>query len=244
MVFGICSGAKRRGVVLQATEGGSFSVGNRKFKIEASGTPPPLVPAVPAEGTPVAMPAQIPTERIPRRSPLRLSLLAPATDKMVVSRSALIGLCLTAFAGGVVITLAVDRVHASASEAFTHAPDPVLLSTTPIPEPARPAPAAVTPSVALTPPVTTAPAPAAADPVVVQLPRETEKPQALAPPVARPVRQLAAAPVHPTAPRATAVQKKAAAPKESAPTEAAPDEEPADSALPAPVKKKWLDPFE
>lgn len=235
--------------MLQASEGGSFSVGNRKLKVKQSVTPPPapLVSATPGEGIPAAMPANVPTERIarvPRVSPLRLSLLAPATDKMVVSRSVLIGLCLTTFAGGVVITLAVDRMHARASEAFTHAPDPVLLSTTPIPEPARPAPAAVTPSVALTPPVTAAPAPAAADPVVVQLPRETEKPQALAPPVARPVRQLAAAPVHPTAPRATAVQKKAAAPKESAPTEAAPDEEPADSALPAPVKKKWLDPFE
>jgi fused signal recognition particle receptor len=237
MVFGICSGAKRRGVVLQATEGGSFSVGNRKFKIEASGTPPPLVPAVPAEGTPVAMPAQIPTERIPRRSPLRLSLLAPATDKMVVSRSALIGLCLTAFAGGVVITLAVDRVHASASEAFTHAPDPVLLQPTPIPEPApRDVPAP-------TPPATAARALPAADPVVVQLPRDTEKPFPTAPTAPRPMRQVAAAPVHASAARSSASQKKTAALPESAPTEAAPDDQSTDSALPTPIKKKWVDPF-
>lgn len=246
--------------MLQASEGGSFSVGNRKFKIKQSVTPPPapLVSATPVEGIPAAMPANMPTERIPRGSrvsrvsPLRLSLLAPATDKMVVSRSALIGLCLTTFAGGVVITLAVDRMHARASEAFSHAPDPVLLPTTPIPEPAPAAPVAATPPpVAATPPpvaaapVAVAPAAAAADAVVVQLPRETEKPLPTpAPPVAHPARQLAAASVHPNAPRATAAQKKPAAPRESAPTEAAPDDEPADSALPAPVKKRWLDPFE
>lgn len=226
--------------MLQATEGGSFSVGNRKVKIKANETPPPapLVSAARVEGIPAAMPAHVPTERIPRRSPLRLSLLAPATDKMVVSRSALIGLCLTAFAGGVVITLAVDRVHARANEAFTHAPDPVLLQTTPLPEPAPPAAAAPAP------PATAVRTMPAADPVVVQLPREAEKPFRLAAPAPRPARQVAVAPVHAGAARPSASQKKTAALPESAPTEAAPDDKSTDSALPAPVKKRWVDPFE
>jgi translation initiation factor IF-2 len=144
--------------VLQASEGGSFSVGNRKFKIKASVTPPPLAtpPAAPSlaaaasvEGVPATMLPNTPTDRIPiserisRVSPVRLSMLAPATDKMVVSKSALVGFCLTSFAAGIVMTLAVDRVHARASEAppVPRDPEPVVLKTTPIEAP-TPAPAA------------------------------------------------------------------------------------------------------
>ncbi|HLK89316.1 MAG TPA: hypothetical protein VKZ18_05455 [Polyangia bacterium] len=247
--------------MLQASEGGSFSVGKRKFKIKASVTPAPtpLSSATRFDGTPVAMPASTPTERISRVSPLRLSTLAPATDKMVVSKSALVGFCLTAFAAGVVITLAVDRVHARAES--PHDAEPIVLQTTSLQEPARPAPAAA-------PAIAPAPAAAADDAVVVQLPAASEKPAlpvapapraalpAAAAPVhpvaaapvrqaapAAPVRQVVAAPVRTSAQHATAPQKKAAALPETDPTEAAPDPA-ADTALPAPVKKKWVDPFE
>jgi hypothetical protein len=245
--------------VLQASEGGSFSVGSRKFKIKASVTPAPtpLGSATRFDGTPVAMPASIPTERISRVSPLRLSMLAPATDKMVVSKSALVGFCLTAFAAGVVVTLAVDRVHARAES--PHEVEPIVLQTTSIQEAARPAPA--------NPPAAAA---AADEAVVVQLPAASDKPALPAAPAPRvaapvraagavpvrqvaavpvrqvaaaPVRQVAAAPVRASTPHPTAAQKKAAAAIEPDPTEAAPDPA-ADTALPAPVKKKWVDPFE
>src|SRR4029077_10256230 len=135
--------------------------------------------------------ASTPTDRISRVSPLRLSTLAPATDKMVVSKSALVGFCLTAFAAGVVITLAVDRVHARAES--PREAEPIVLQTTSIQDPSRPVPAAAP---------ATAPAPAAAadDAVVVQLPTASEKPAPVAAPAqpiaAAPVHQVAAAPVH------------------------------------------------
>jgi hypothetical protein len=163
--FGIWSSAKRRSFVLQASEGGSFSVGKRKFKVKQSVTPRPVLkpPASGSlEGVPVAMPTNLRTSRMSRLSPLRLTTLSPATDKMVVSKSALVGFCLTAFAGGVVMTLAVDRAHARAAEP-PREPEPVVLKTTTL----EAAPAAVAPPTALAPPPivpAAAPAPPAAAP--------------------------------------------------------------------------------
>ena len=206
--------------MLQASEGGSISVGNRKFKVRAerdaaaASTPPS---SASLEGIPIAMPnAKLRTDRISRISPLRLSMLAPATDKMVVSKSALIGFCLTSFAAGIAMTLTVDRVHARAAEA-PREPEPIVLKTTPLeaaapavappaalaPPPAVPAPvaapAAPAPAPAVhAPALPAAPAPAAAEAVVVQLPpSEPEKKVAAKPavpilaPAAHPARKIA-----------------------------------------------------
>jgi hypothetical protein len=255
--------------VLQASEGGSFSVGNQKFKAKEGMTPTPI-PLALREGLPGAMPPNVRTPRTARAPSSRFSTLAAATDKIVVSKNVLIGLCLTTFAFGIVTTLAADRIHARASEAVPlHEPEPVVLQTTPI-EPEPKAPAAAAPAVqaaptpvaqaasapaaqaASAPAVQAAPAPvaqaapapaveaapvAAAEAVVVQLPPASETaprlPTRLSPP--RAVRQAAAAPVR----VAPTTRKRASAAVESDPTEAAPDDGP----LPAPVKKKWIDPF-
>jgi hypothetical protein len=243
--------------VLQASKGGSFSVGNRKFKHKESVTPRPL-PTPPSsaalEGIPTVIRgnANLRTDRISRISPLRLSMLAPATDKMVVSRSAFIGFCLTAFAGGIVLTLAVDRVHARAAEA-PREPEPVVLKTIPLepaldspvpaaplaatPAPAAPAPAAPAPTAPA--PVAHAPAaaPAAADAVVVQLPSvEMKAPTSRPGPAPHPARKVAAT----TPARVVAPRKRSAPAAEGNPTETAPDEDPL---LPTATKKKWTDPF-
>lgn len=224
--------------MLQSPEGGFLSAGNRRFRIRRSVTPP-LTPVsvVPLEKIPGAMPANMLRERTPPRvRSSRFSTLAAATDKIVISRNVLLGLCLTTFACGIVTTLAVDHLHARATE--TPAPreqDPVVLQTTSIEPMAKPAPAAQA--------------------VVVQLPPAAEKaadksaqkppgkllahlPPPAAPRVARP---SAAGPVRAT----TASHKRASATVQGgsspAGTEAAPDEE---SARPAPSKKKWVDPFD
>ena len=249
--------------MLQASEGGPFSVGNQKFKLKASVTPSPVVTptsVTPLEGTPAMVRANIPTERVSRVPSNRFSTLAAATDGIVVSKNVLIGLCLTAFAGGIVTTLAVDRVHARATEpaAAPRDPQPVVLETTPIPDPPEPPAAPTRPAAQAAPatpapgaqpaPATQAAAPEAlpGDPLVVQLPRASEKTPASAK-TARPLamvtprvaRQVVADPVRPVA-----AHKKTSARVESDPTEAAPDDSATDSPLPAPVKKKWVDPFD
>jgi hypothetical protein len=248
--------------VLQSSEGGSFSVGNRKFRVKRSVTPPVTpVSVAPLEGVPVAMPTNLLTERIPPRArSSRFSTLAAATDKIVISKNVLIGLCLTTFAFGIVTTLAVDRVHARAGEAPPpREQEPVVLQTTPIepearpaaePPSAAPAPSSPPPSLAAPPSALPAvqPQAAAAEAVVVQLPPIAEKVVGkLAaplppPPASRTARQVASMSVRATPP-ATRKRAGATAQVDSSftATEAAPDEEPA---LPAPIKKKWVDPFD
>lgn len=237
--------------MLQASEGGSVSVGKQYFKVKASGTPPPVVVPMSAtrlEGTPVAMPPNLPKDRIAARVPSsRFSTLAAATDKIVVSRNVLIGLCLTTFAFGIVTTLAADRIHTRASEAPSQRePEPVVLQTTPIePDlkagpaaPAHAAQAAPAPAAQAAPAPAEATLPAAADAVVVQLPpaSETTHRPTVRPSPPRAVRQVAAAPAR-TSPT---TRKRTSAVVGSAPTKAAPGDRP----LTAPVKKKWVDPFE
>jgi hypothetical protein len=174
--------------VLQASEGGSFSVGNRKFKVRQSVTPrPELTPpsSDSLERVPDMLPTNLrpnrmsPVARLRRLSPLRLTTLAtlsPATDKMVVSKSALVGFCLTAFAGGVALTLTVDRLHARAAEPAREA-EPVVLKTTPLETaPAAAAPGTPAPAIPAAPALAApiASPPAAAEAVVVQLPPPAE----------------------------------------------------------------------
>lgn len=226
--------------MLQSPEGGFLSVGNRRFRIRRSVTPP-LTPVsvAPLEKVPVAMPANMLRERTPPRvRSSRFSTLAAATDKIVISRNVLLGLCLTTFAFGIVTTLAIDHLHARATETpVSREPDPVVLQTTSIEPVAKPAPAA--------------------EAVVVQLPPVAEKaadksaqtsagkmlahlPPPTAPRVARPI---AAGPVRATATTASHKRANATGQRDpsSAGAEAAPDEE---SATPAPTKKKWVDPFD
>ena len=265
--------------MLQSPEGGFLSVGSRKFRVKRSVTPP-LTPVsvAPLERFPVAMPTNLLTQQRlpPRARSSRFSTLAAATDKIVVSRNVLIGLCLTTFALGIVTTLAVDHIHARASEApGPREPEPVVLQTTPIELEARPAAAtaAPPPAAAQAPgppalpsslPASPPPSPAAstavqpraaAEAVVVQLPPIAEKPadksaaRAHLPPAAsRPapsvvVRQVAAAAVRTSPPPATRKGTGPTAPSGASPsaTEAAPDEDPV---MPAPTKKKWVDPFD
>jgi len=249
--------------VLQSPEGGFLSVGNRRFRIRRSVTPPlTSVPVRPLEGVPVTMPGNMLTERIPPRvRSSRFSTLAAATDKITISRNVLFGLCLTTFAFGIVTTLAIDHMHARASEApAPREPEPVVLQTTPIEPVAKPAPAAAVPA---PPPPSSLrlpssssspivlPQAAAADAVVVQLPPAAEKSadrsagKPLAhlpvPPPSRSARPIAAAPVRAT-PTATHNRTSTTLQSDSSSsgTEAAPDEDPA----PAVSKKKWVDPFD
>ena len=228
--------------MLQSPEGGFLSVGNRRFRIRRSVTPP-LTPVsvAPLEKVPVAMPVNMLTERMPPRvRSSRFSTLAVATDKIVISRNVLVGLCLTTFAFGIVTTLAIDHLHARATEApAPREPEPVVLQTTTIEPVAKPAPAA--------------------DAVVVQLPLSRRKPPTSLPrsPRGRRSRICRRRPFR-TSPadrrRADAdhsngshvgSRKRTTATVQShsssAGTEAAPDE---DSAMPAPTKKKWVDPFD
>ncbi len=221
--------------MLQSPEGGFLSIGSRKFRVRRSLTPP-LTPATvaPLEKAPVTMPANMLTERTrPRVRSSRFSTLPAATDKIVISRNVLLGLCLTTFACGILTTLAIDRLHARASEApASRDPDPIVLRTTPIEPPANPAPAA--------------------EAVVVQLPPAAEKAAEraagkavarLAPVASRVARPSAAGPVRTPATAASHKRTRATAPGDSSATatEAAPDAEPA---MPAPTKKKWVDPFD
>ncbi len=249
--------------MLQSPEGGFLSVGNRRFRIRRSVTPPLTPVSVrPLEGVPVTMPVNMLTERIPPRvRSSRFSTLAAATDKITISRNVLFGLCLTTFAFGIVTTLAIDHLHARASEAPTpREPEPVVLQTTPIEPEAKAAPSAAVPAPpspssfpsSLPPSSPALPQAAAADAVVVQLPPIAEKsaeksPGKLlshspAPLPSRGARLLAAVPVRttPTAPHKRAGTT-AQSDSSSAGTEAAPDEDPV---MPAPTKKKWVDPFD
>jgi hypothetical protein len=166
-----------------------------------------------AEPTPVSMGAA-PTERLalpaPTEPPLaRLQTLGPdrSEREVVIARSTLIGICLTAFACGIVTTVALDRHHFRAMErdllrahdeqtAFAPpeqppapAPAPAAEMAPPQPQAAAPAPVAPAPAPAAAP----APAPAApvAEPVVVQMaaPAAVDTPPAKA--VAEPPKPVA-----------------------------------------------------
>jgi hypothetical protein len=206
----------------------------------------------------VTMPANTLTDRIPPRvRSSRFSTLAAATDKITISRNVLIGLCLTTFALGIVTTLAIDHMHARASETLAiREQEPVVLQTTPIEPAAKPAPAATVPA---PPPPAPSPASSAAvlpqaaasEAVVVQLPpigeksanRSVGKLLAHLPPApSRGVRPIAAGPVRATP---AAARNRTSAPvhsdSSSGGTEAGREET---SARAAPTKKKWVDPFD
>ncbi|HVV50963.1 MAG TPA: hypothetical protein VHO06_14950, partial [Polyangia bacterium] len=107
--------------------------------MKQSVTPPPApISLTPVDGIPRAMPTSIPTERISRPPSKRFSTLPVATDRILISKNVLVGLCLTAFAFGTLTTLAVDRLHARATDpAEPHDPNAVVLKPTRLPDPPR-----------------------------------------------------------------------------------------------------------
>ena len=230
--------------MLQSPEGGFLSVGNRRFRIRRSVTPPlTAVSVAPLEKVPVTMPANTLTERMPPRArSSRFSTLPVATDKIVISRNVLVGLCLTTFAFGIGTTLTIDHLHARATEA--PAPrelEPVVLKTTPIEPVAKPAPAADAVVVQLPPVAEKAsdqPAQRSAGKMLAHLPAQTVS-HVARPTAVAPIRTAATA--FPTAASRKRTTASAQSHSSSAGTEAAPDE---DSALSTPTKKKWVDPFD
>jgi hypothetical protein len=211
--------------VLQASEGGSVSLGRSLYKVKAGGTPTPAPQVnVNPGGVPVMVPpTSVLTDRISRNvsAPSIRSSAIAKPGEVVLSKNTLIGLCLTAFACGIVTTLAIDRLgHTRASEhemATAREAEPTA-APAPAPEPV-PVPAAQ--------PAAATPAAAAADPVVVKLPAvvDVATPPAPAASPRKPLRPLPAkpAPLH----------KKLT-------SDLATDSTPA----PSPAPKKWVDPFE
>jgi hypothetical protein len=211
-----------------------------------------------SEPTPVTL-GSAPTERLALPAPTEppLSRLQSLSDDerpekaVVLTRSTLIGLCLTAFACGIVTTVALDRHHFRAMERdLLRAHESETVAATPPPEPvAEPAP--VAPPAAQVEPAK--PAMPATEPVVVQLGAQGAIDTPPAKPIAEPVKTVAEptkpAPVHVAAARTPRPVSPAPAParpivhhKAPAPTEAAP--EPTTPAKPAPATvPEWKDPF-
>ena len=213
--------------MLQASEGGSVSLGRSLYKVKAGGTPTPAPQVnVNPGGVPIMVPAtSVLTDRISRTasSPSIRSSSIAKPGEVVLSKNTLVGLCLTALACGIVMTLAIDRgghtrvtEHDATEHEGTSARESQTTATRPVPE------AAPTPTVHA---VTAAPA---ADPVVVKLPAVVD--------VASPPPPAARKPPRPGVPvKPAAVHKKPA-------FDLAAESTPAPS--PASAPKKWVDPFE
>jgi len=220
--------------VLQASEGGSVSLGRSQHRAKTGQTPTPGPHLNPAGVPKMVARTSVLTDRIVRGATppgIRSSAIAKAGE-VVLSKNTLLGLCLTAFAFGIVTTLAIERGgHSRALEHEAASARPIDPPTDPtITRPAEPAP--VAPAAAVAPPPS--------DPVVVKLaPAAETKP--VPPPAALP-RKVQAAAAH--------VAPAAAPPVRPAPVRAKrptkPAATPADDfgAAPAAPAKKWVDPFE
>jgi hypothetical protein len=164
--------------VFQASEGGPVSVGRRKFQSKSDATP---TPQNKFEAVPVGIPLYR-TDRISRMGGMTpVSSPAPASiTEVVLSRTSLAGICLIAFACGIVTTVMVDsaRPRASEHDVAAREPEPAAPPAAPASEPVAPARVAAMP-IAPTPAVHVQAAPApnattAAEPVVVQMPNLAE----------------------------------------------------------------------
>jgi hypothetical protein len=172
--------------VFQASEGGSVSVGRRKFQSKQSeqsemrgtGATPTPAPQIKLEAAPRAI-AGYGTERISRVGGGVTPLASPivASREIVLSKTSLTGICLITFACGIVTTVMVDRARTRGNDRDMagREPDPAPARIASAPEQAVPAPVAPAPI----PPAPTLPpqaaavaasASAAAEPVVVQMP--------------------------------------------------------------------------
>ncbi|HVY38676.1 MAG TPA: hypothetical protein VHM31_12095, partial [Polyangia bacterium] len=107
--------------------------------------------------------AAVPTERIARPAPSEASNEPDVIEKgVLIGRSTLAGLCLTAFACGIITTVAIGHGHAPAVVAQQAAQATVEHQAAAEQAPSVPAPANSAPAVA-------AAVPAPADPLVVQM---------------------------------------------------------------------------
>ncbi len=256
--------------MFQASEGGPVSVGRPKFKSRSGATPTPA-PQNKFEAVPVAVPGYR-TDRISRMGGMggmggiggtggttAVSSPAPASiAEIVLSKTSLAGICLIAFACGIVTTVMVDRARPRASERDVATREPEAAA--PASEPVAPAQVAATPiAPAQVAAVQAAPAPnapTAGDPLVVQMPNLAETSGAhttVALRSAPTASSRAPARQRPTA--ATAPAKAATTPaKKAAATPAKAAAAPAKVAAAAPAKRtktpapaapgsKWIDPF-
>jgi len=232
--------------VLQASEGGRVYLGRSALEIKLREMPGPFDSSEP---TPVTI-GSAPTERLalpaPTEPPLArlqtLSIDRPERE-VVLARSTLIGICLTAFACGIVTTVALDRHHVSAMEReMLRAHDEQAAVESPAPAPA-PAAEMAPPQAVAPAPVAAAPAPVA-EPVVVQLgtPASVDTPPAK--PVAEPAKPVADAPKPATARAAAARTPRPPAPARPAAHHKTAAEATPGTAPPAsPAAGEWKDPF-
>jgi hypothetical protein len=143
--------------VLQASEGGRVYLGRSALEISLR-----EAPALAANGSIPVPVAAIPTERISRPALAEVPEVPDVIEKgVLIGKSTLAGLCLTAFACGIIATVAIDhRGGAPVAQApVAHAaPAP---ETTPV---AAPAPQAIAEA-----PSNPAPGATASVPVVVQM---------------------------------------------------------------------------
>lgn len=231
--------------MFQASEGGPVSVGRPKFQSRSGATPTPASP-IKFEAVPVAVPGYR-TDRISRMGGMGGmtpgSASAPASiAEVVLSKTSLAGICLIAFACGIVTTVMVDRARPRASERDVATREPE--SAAPASEPVAPAQVAATPiAPAQVAPVQAGPAPTAptaGDPVVVQMPNLAETSGAHTTVALRSTPTASSrAPARQRPTAATAPAKAAAAPAKAA---AAPAKRTKNLA-PAAPGSKWIDPF-
>ncbi len=235
--------------MIQASDGGRVYVGRSALEIKLRETP---VSSVFGDGGPTPTPIVVAqTERIVRELPaasvpVEVAPAPPTVDQhepqggVKLAKSTVLGLCLTAFACGIITTVTFDHQRLSELERQVRAQGEALATA------ARPAPAPAVeePAAAKAPPTTTVeePAPpkapptqvaaASADPVVEQLPAPeatTSADRVLDRP---PAPKMAAA--RPTAAR-TPRPPRAAVRRRPAPAASAP-------AQPDPAAP-WVDPF-
>ena len=244
--------------MFHASEGGPVSVGRPKFRSRSGATPTPA-PQNKFEAVPVGIPGYR-TDRISRIGGMTpASSPAPASiTEIVLSKTSLAGICLIAFACGIVTTVMVDRAPSRASEHEVAArqPEPAAPQAAPAAaqvaaarvaaRPTAPAPLAQVQAT----PAPTAAAPTAAtagEPVVVQMPNLAETSGAHTTVALRSSAPASSRASARQRPAAAASAKAAAVPAKGAAT-------PAKAAATAPGKKsktatagapagKWIDPF-
>jgi hypothetical protein len=238
--------------VFQASEGGSVSVGRRKFQSKIGATP-----AAPIRYQ--SIPGAVPATQLSRGSGMTPTSSPTLEGGVTLSKTSFTGICLITFACGIVTTVAVDRVRSRTNERDVGArdsdPSAMAAATAPIAAAEIPAtskqavaapagqPAAARTAVAH---AAAAPAPveaAAADSVVVPMPNLAETAKR------RPTSGLRILP--PMAPRATTATARArllisAAPGKGATREAAVIKGPTKKGRPSGASEpatEWMDPF-
>ena len=168
---------KKEKVVIQASDGGRVYVGKSALETKLRETPiasaygndeptPTPVVALSTERMVFDAPIEQPAANAGRAEPV-----APVVEEQIarhgwLTKSTMVGLCLSAFACGIITTVMFDHQHLRALERQVHAQAEALATATRAPAPAEPAPAAAPAKAA---PAEPAPPPPA-EPIVEQLP--------------------------------------------------------------------------